>query len=399
MHNWSVSATGRQYPLREPLRQAWIEAGIPQLPDGNNGEPLGFGEYTECWKDGKRQPANKVYDLTGVHVLTETLVSRVIIEGGRATGVQISDGTIIKAHKEVIVSAGAYRTPQVLLLSGIGPAEELEKHGIKVVHELPLVGRNLHDHLALPQWWKLKNPEKGLALGSPLLTDPSFFVGMPADWVASLTVPEEQMIAALRKDGFNELEAKEHHLVKPQRAHYEAVMAYAPQGGSFSSSVPVDGTHIGSAVMGLLPTSRGSVTLRSTNPADPPVIDPKYYSTEADRVAIRTGVRMVAKLLTQTPHGKQIIAGETPPDGFKTLGVDATDEEIDKRVAAGGGTFYHVGGTAAMGKVVDGSCRVMGLQGLRVVDASIIPEPIAAHCQAAVFALAEQAAEIIANGL
>jgi choline dehydrogenase-like flavoprotein len=124
----------------------------------NAGSPLGFGELSENRHKGMRQLASSAYSLKGVQLMTETLVKRVLVEenNGRkvATGVELADGKTISA-KEVIVSAGAYRTPQVLLLSGIGPAAELAKHGIEQTVDSPEVGKNLHDHLAVSQWCHL----------------------------------------------------------------------------------------------------------------------------------------------------------------------------------------------------------------------------------------------------
>jgi choline dehydrogenase-like flavoprotein len=146
----------RKYPLRVLVKQAWEEIGVREIADINAGSPLGMGELVDNRRDGLRQPASSVYPLSGVQVLTETLVQRIVIEErvGRkvATGVELADGRMLVAKKEVILSAGAYRTPQVLMLSGIGENEELSQHGIKQVVDLPDVGRNLHDHLALNLW-------------------------------------------------------------------------------------------------------------------------------------------------------------------------------------------------------------------------------------------------------
>lgn len=155
MYTSSVTSSGRNYPLRVMVKAAWEAIGLEQIPDANSGSPQGFAELTENRKNGKRQLATDAYPLTGVKVLTDTLVKRVIVEQlhGRnvATGVELANGEVIKAQKEIIISAGAYRTPQVLMLSGIGKTEELTKHGIESVADLPEVGKNLHDHLGIPQ--------------------------------------------------------------------------------------------------------------------------------------------------------------------------------------------------------------------------------------------------------
>lgn len=151
----SVTSSGRNYPLRDMVKAAWEAVGLEQIPDANAGSPQGFADLTENRKNGKKQLATDAYPLTGIKVMTEALVKRVVVEqvDGKnvATGVELASGAAITAKKEIIVSAGAYRTPQVLMLSGIGSSEELMKHGIEPVVDLPEVGKNLHDHLGIPQ--------------------------------------------------------------------------------------------------------------------------------------------------------------------------------------------------------------------------------------------------------
>lgn len=347
---------------------------------------------------GKRQLASHAYYLSGVHVLTDTMVHRVLFEGrdGKksAIGVQLADGKSISAENEVIVSAGAYRTPQVLMLSGVGPAAELERHAISVVVDTPEVGRNFHDHLSFCQWWKLRNPERGLSMGTPLWTDPAYFMGLPCDWLVTEHTPHEQLKGALVADG--ETVDGDHPLLHSDCCHTETIIAYAPAGAPIAGvDVPPDGTHIASAVLGMQPTSRGSIRLASADPSTSPVIDPNYYATIADRVALRTGIRQVMRVLQETSEGRDMIDSETPPNGFAPLRLDSTDEEIDARVRRVGNTFYHAACSAAMGKVVDTDLRVYGVERLRVVDASVLPVSISAHYQVCVYAIAEKAADLI----
>jgi choline dehydrogenase-like flavoprotein len=155
MYTSSVTSSGRNYPLREMVKASWEAIGLEHIPDANSGSPQGFADLTENRRNGKRQLAAAAYPLTGVKVMTDTLVKRVIVEqvSGRkiATGVELASGEVSTAREEIIISAGAYRTPQVLVLSGIGPSEELKKHGIEQIMDLPDVGKNLHDHLGIPQ--------------------------------------------------------------------------------------------------------------------------------------------------------------------------------------------------------------------------------------------------------
>jgi choline dehydrogenase-like flavoprotein len=171
---------------------------------------------------------------------------------------------------------------------------------------------------------------------------------------------------------------------------------YVPAGAAVAGvNVPIDGTYIGSYVGVMQPTSRGRISISSSNPLDPPVIDPNYYASEVDRVQMRRGVREVLKLMYETVEGKSIVESEVAPEGLPVLTTESTDEEIDARVRRVGITFYHAGGSASMGKVVDSECRVVGVRGLRVVDASVLPVSVSAHYQVPVYAVAERAADMI----
>lgn len=144
----------------------------------------------------------------------------------------------------------------------------------------------------------------------------------------------------------------------------------------------------------LLPTSRGRVGLCSTDPRDHPTIDPNCNATENDRISLREAVRLNLRA-AETPAGKAILEGEFPPAGYAALGSNSSNEEIDARVRHVAGTWLHPAGTASMGTVVDTHCRVKGIEGLRIIDASILPLPLAAHYQAAMYAMAEAASDII----
>ncbi|ESZ93963.1 hypothetical protein SBOR_5666 [Sclerotinia borealis F-4128] len=396
LYTQSVSSTDRNYPLRENIRKAWESIGINYNADANSGSPQGLGELVENRKDGQRQVASTAYPLTGVQVMTSTLVARVLMDTQglipRATAVELADGRKIVATKEIIISAGAFRTPQILLLSGIGTKGELAIHGIQQIVDAPYVGKNLHDHMSVAQWWKLKNPEAGYALGSPLFNNPNFKKGTPMDWVVTYTVPHEGLKAALAKD--EGIVDDMHPLLSPARSHVECFTVYVGVNKS-DPIIPMDGSHVTTVVLGGLPTSRGSVKLASTDPTAAPVIDPNYFSTEADRYVLRTGLRKIMEAMLSTAEGQALIETETVAAGEKSLDWKAEDAELDERIKARGKTVYHPAGTAAMGKVVDSSLCVYGVQGLRVVDASVLPLPIAAHYQACIYALAEQAAEII----
>ena len=407
------SSAARVYPLREPAREAWQAVGAKLLDDANAGYPVGFSELVEGWRDGRRQIASAAYGLTGkpnVRVVTGALVRRVILEPSSdektAVGAETADGVVYRARKEVVVACGAYRTPQVLLLSGIGPAEELSRHGITLEVDLP-VGLNFHDRLSLNQFWKLAHPEQGLSMGTPLWTDAAYQLGLPCDWVAYSSAPTALLEAAFKRDeqdGVLPTDVKElgwaRSIAGAGRAHVGTIVVYAPAGARIQGAdIPLDGSHIATAVLCMHPTSRGRITLASSDQRDPPVIDPNYYATENDRVILRSGVRQVLDVVAalKTKDGEAVVVAETPPPGGQALASGASDDEIDERVRAFAQTFYHAGGGACLGRVVDAECRVKGVRGLRVADASVMPAPISAHYQIATYAIAEQAAEMISK--
>ena len=143
-----------------------------------------------------------------------------------------------------------------------------------------------------------------------------------------------------------------------------------------------------------MPTSRGSVKLASTDPTGDPLIDPNYYATEADRVVLRSGLRLAMRAF-ETPEAQTFIGHEVVPEGFQPLTSRSSDKEIDDRVKRSAATWFHFAGSAAMGKVVDSELKVLGVEGLRVCDASVFPCPIGAHYQVATYAVAEQGATMI----
>ena len=405
MHTSSVKTSGRRYPLREKILQAWKRLGLKEINDANNGFPQGVAELVENRRDGLRQLTSQVYPLKGADIMLETMVKRILLSDGPhgkvAIGVELADGRplYLKPGGEVLLCAGSYRSPQVLMLSGIGPKDELARHNISQQVDSPWVGRNFHDHQMIFRYWKLKHPEKGLAMGSPALTDPAFQRGNPADWLATLTVPTDGFKAALAKDEGTLTVEDNHVLLKGPRSHLEMNVLYAAFGAEqIGLQIPLDGSAIMSYYMACLPSARGSITLASTDPTAAPVIDPNYCGTEADRFVMREGWRVLSRLMLETPEGQELVADEITPKGHRCLPSTASDADIDERIKMGGVSCSHPGASCSMGKVVDAECRVKGVQGLRVVDASVIPVPLAAHYQAPVFALAEQAVDIILAG-
>ncbi|KIX10070.1 uncharacterized protein Z518_01151 [Rhinocladiella mackenziei CBS 650.93] len=325
-----VWTTGRHFPLREPIRKAWAELGVSSNPDPNRGDLIGVGEVSENRKNGLRQISSSAYSLKGVTVFIDTLVKRVLIskdgETLRATGIECASGSAYLASKEVILSAGAYRTPQLLMLSGLGPKDHLASNSIETVLDLP---------------------DKAIE----------------------------------RDEG--RVPTASHPLLKTTRAFIGTLITYAVAYPLYPVNGP-GGSHITTLLMAVQLTSKGSVRLASAGPIDSPLIDPNLYATEVDRYAIRQGVRDIAKLLLETTNCKRFVLKEKAPDSFPPLLANASDADIDARIAHSAISFCHPMGSAAMGKVVDNNLHVKGVEGLRVVYASVIPVAISAALQQAV---------------
>lgn len=401
----SSASTGRKFPLCEDVAGAWDELGVPALSnfDQNSGNNLGRAQLCEARREGLRQHAAINYKLDGVDILTNTHVAKVVLEKGdggkppKAVGVELADGKVIKGG-EVVISAGVFKSPQLLMLSGVGPAEHLKEHGIEPVVDLQGVGQNVHDHTSFYQFWKLKNPEKGLTLGSPnpLFQKPEFAMGVPMDWLVCTDVPHDGLAKAIEKDEGKVPSTTEHPYLKQARTHSETIVLYVklPVPG-----VTPDYAHLTSLSVTFLPTSRGTVTLASGDASAAPKISMNYLATETDRYVFRSGLRQLTRFMLDTKFGREYIEGETVPPvpGMEALQLDDSDEKLDTRLKLAATTTWHAGGSCSMGTVVDSEFHVKGVEGLRIIDASVIPVPLSSHIQAAVYALSEQGAAMVAG--
>ena len=387
------SESGRQYPLRQVVHEAYKAAGFEEIQDVNSGSPLGVAPWVENWHGAKRQPASSVYDLEGVHVITGHTVSHVLIEGKRAKGVVFTDGSRMFSNCETIISCGAHRTPQILILSGIGPEAELVRLGIPMVSDCPDVGQNFFDHLALHQAWQLRPDAQkcGAAAGHTLFNKPEYAGGIPVEWVGTGAVPSQDWDGTIKAENGNASVSRQSTIA---RAHFQIMTAYSPLSLGDGHDVPIDGTHISTGALLYHPTSRGSISLSSTDPTVPPTVDPQYYSTKADRQALRYALRKAMQII-EAPSLQGIIQAETPPAGFPALNSTSSDEAIDRRIESFSTVWHHGAGTASMGKVVDDELKVKGVHGLRIADASVFPAPISATLQWTVYAIAEQLADLV----
>lgn len=335
----TVTSTNREYPLRDHVLQSWNDLGFNTLEglDANDGEPVGVADLCENRNNGKRQIASVVYPLDGITVLTDTFVQNIILategETTRAAGVRLANGTEFES-RNTILSAGAIRTPQVLMLSGIGPVEELEKHDIEVRVESPEVGRNLIDHAIMDTEWEIRDPAAGWAPGSgnPLFEEEQYGWGYAQDFMVSGTVPRKGLIENIAVDEGSEPDPATHPLLKKEnRTFLEYVLMYSDRGDKD------DGTVITFQSFLFLLTSRGTVTLNSTDIVDFPIVDPKYLSTAVDRYISRIGLRTLFNFAGsgRTPMSSEILGDEITPEGQPALRGDMDDDELNARLFAG----------------------------------------------------------------
>jgi choline dehydrogenase-like flavoprotein len=393
---------GRKYPLRDILQETAEKLGHRYNPNATKGDPIGLVDFVQNFKatsdsTAVRQHSARVYDLTGVDVVCDSPVSRILFDSNnRATGVELISGEALHANKEIIVSCGTQRTPQLLMLSGIGPAPELSKHKISLILDAPAVGQNLFDHSAMFQFYRLKDATKGYARPFTGTLRPEYNQGLPVDFTLFGNIPSPKLLPHLLADS----EASSSVLLDDKRAHFMNLTFYdarfAPPALYPSITEDEDNTHIGLAAIHLLPLSRGSVSLASADPKDGPVCDPKYMSTATDRFIMRHAIRQNISLASTSPFAN-VIDTEIPPEGHSILSTESSDEEIDARVRAMCMTVSHPMGTCALGSVLDGEFRVKGIKGLRVCDASVFPEPVGAMPSCLVYALGEMGAEMVAG--
>jgi choline dehydrogenase len=365
-----------------PLSRAWLEAacasGLPANMDFNGTDQDGVGVLPLTMRSGRRWSAADAYlrpaaARENLTVETGATVTRVLIEGGRAVGVRYVCGgepREARAAREVVLAGGAVNTPHLLLLSGVGPADHLREHGIDVVVDAPRVGAGLQDHpYCIPEWrtpdvrnhWEEATPEN-IEL-----------------WRREQRGPMAS--SGAESGGFDRTRDD---LPAPD-LQYGAIAGPAP-GGADRRSVSI-------LLIALDIASRGRIALRSADPGERPAIDPAYFADRSDLDTLVEGVRRAREIAATAPLAGLITAEQAPGEHVRG------DDELRAWIRATVGTTWHPASSCAMGGGDDAVCdpelRVRGVDGLRVVDASVMPVLPRGNINAPTIAIAERAADLI----
>jgi choline dehydrogenase len=371
--------------LRSPRSStaAWLRA-VSECIDA----PEGFCEAPVTQRTGARwstadaylKPALRRRNLT---LYTQAMATRLIFDGKRAVGVefeQLGARRVVKVRREVVLCGGAVNSPQLLMLSGIGDREQLAEHGIDVLAHAPDVGANLQDHLVVP-------------LGFDAADDTLFAAEKPLQ-LANYLVRRRGMLTSNVAEAYGFARSRA-DLELPDLKLMFAPAPFVDQG----IGEPYGGHAVTMGPILLKPQSRGTITLRSSDPNDKPIIDPAYLTDEAgvDRAALMSGLRMCAAI-AQSAALKDVIVKIARPIGATTL----DDATLERALNSLSHTIYHPVGTCRMGRddasVVDPELRVRGVDGLRVADASVMPTIIRGHTHAPSVLIGEKAADLIRGG-
>jgi choline dehydrogenase len=371
----TVSESRSMHPLVDAMLQAAREAGHEANPDFNGARQEGVGRFQLTQRDGRRLSTadaflHPVRSRPNLTVLTHAYATRLTFDGTRATGVEISrldEVKQIRAEREVILSAGAYYSPQLLMLSGIGPEDQLAPMGIGVREALP-VGHNLQDHCMVNLNYTT--------------TGPSLFDAPSPENFALFETEGRGPLTSNIPEGAGFFRARSGVEAPDVEFHFAPGMLY--DGGLTAPEAP--GMAFGPVVV--KPTGRGQVMLRSPMPLAKPRVVCNFLTTEEDRASMLAGLRMALDMAEQPALRAAIDQPFRVPDSD-------SDSDLLAFARREGMTVFHPTSSCPMGAVVDPELRVYGVDGLRVADASVMPEITRANTNAAVIMIAEKAADLI----
>lgn len=378
-----VSDPRAPLPICEAYFEAAAQLGIPRNPDINGERQDGVCYYQLTQRNVRRSSAAMAYVAPNRHrknltVRLGTEVRRITFRGRRAVGVELADGTQISASQEVLLCSGAVGSPRMLQLSGIGPADHLSSLGIGVVLDQPQVGENLQDHLDLYCICELNGPHSYDRYAKP-------------QWAALAGL--QYLFARKGPVASSLFETGGFWYANPD-ARSPDIQFHLGLGTGIEHGVaamPKGGVTLNSCY--LRPRSRGTVRLQSDDPAHAPLIDPNYLQDPMDREMSIRGLKLTQDILSQSPLKKYILAERLPGPDVKT------DQEYLDFICTHSKTSHHCAGTCRMGAddeaVVDPRLQFNGLEGLRVVDNSIMPTVISSNTNAAAIMIGEKAADMI----
>lgn len=383
----NVSDQRQADPLSDAFIQAAGEVGIPANADFNGAAQEGAGYYQTTTRHGRRGSTARTYlraarQRRNLKIETNALAQRILFAGKRATGVEYRMGGQLRsarARREVLVSSGAFNSPQLLQLSGVGPGDLLRQHGIDVVHEAAGVGGSLQDHL---QVRIVMRCSQAITLNDDVMSLRR--KAMMAMRYAFLRKGPLTIAAAYAGAFFKTHE----RLATP-----DVQVHFIPFSTDKMGEKLHDFSGFTASICQLRPESRGAVKIRSTDASMPPEIRINYLATETDRTTNVEGLKILRKIL-HAPALKPFVATEVEPG----LAIES-DADLLTYCRQRGGTIYHPTSTCRMGNdplaVVDQRLRVKGVEGLRVVDGSIMPDLVSGNTNAPIVAIAEKASDMI----
>jgi choline dehydrogenase len=376
-----------QWDILDAFREAAAECGIPAIKVFNNGDNFGCAYFQMNQKRGRRWSATNAFlrpalQRRNLTVLTDAHATRIRLDARRARGVEFTrDGESLfaEAQGETLLAAGAIGSPQLLQLSGIGPGALLHRLGIAVVHELPGVGENLHDHLQIRMQYKVTNARTLNTVANSWLGKAAMAAEYFIFRTGPLTMPPSQMGAFGKSDPAERTANIEWH-VQPL-----SLDKFGDPLHNFPAITP--------SVCNLRPSSRGWVRARSPDPATYPEIQLNYLSTEEDRRVAVAGMRQTRRIMAAQALAKYA------PQEYRPGASIANDNELARAAGELGTTIFHPVGTCKMGHdpmaVVDDELRVHGVQRLRVIDASVFPRITSGNTNAPTYVIAEKGARAI----